>query len=90
MQDVGDDLPVVLALRSGLILGMNGAITAHCSSESQNRSAIAASMLQTAALNHKTLSYATPWFGSHHGTLDQAVASRSARLKIPVRSQRRQ
>ena len=49
----------------GWFVGMNGSITAHCSSESQNRSAIAASMLQTAALNHKTITLATPWFGSH-------------------------
>ncbi|WP_407530998.1 hypothetical protein, partial [Methylobacterium oryzisoli] len=35
-----------------------------CSSESQNRSAMAASMLQAAALNHQTKAPATPWFGS--------------------------
>ncbi|WP_307354487.1 hypothetical protein, partial [Methylobacterium aerolatum] len=40
-------------------------ITAHCASESQNRSAIVASKLPTAAQNHKTRTPATPWFGSH-------------------------
>ena len=60
MQDARDNLPIVVALGSRLVRGMNGSITAHCSSESQNRSAIAASMLQTAALNHKITDPATP------------------------------
>ena len=50
MQDAGDDLPVVLPLASGLIPGMNGSITAHRSSESQNRSAIATSRPQNGCL----------------------------------------
>ena len=50
MQDARDDLPVVLAFRPGLVAGMNGSITAHCASESQNRSAIAASELRAAAV----------------------------------------
>lgn len=37
----------------GWLIGMNGSITTHCASESQNRSAIAASMRQTVRLNHK-------------------------------------
>src|SRR4051812_33737365 len=54
------------SLRSGPAWwrGMNGSITAHCASESQNRSVIAASMLQTAAVNHKTKAPAIAWFGS--------------------------
>jgi hypothetical protein len=54
------------SLRSGpgWLRGINGSITAHCASESQNRSVIAASMLQTAAVNHKTKAPAIAWFGS--------------------------
>jgi hypothetical protein len=52
VQDAGDDLS---SFRSGpgWSLGMNGSIAAHCSSESQNRSAIAPSELQTVARRHK-------------------------------------
>ncbi|WP_284214327.1 hypothetical protein, partial [Methylobacterium oxalidis] len=45
-------------------------------SESQNRSAIAASTLQTAALNHETTNAAIAWFGSHPKT-DQFSARRT-------------
>jgi hypothetical protein len=44
---------------------MNGSITAHCSSESQNRFAIVTSRPQTAAWNHKLPNRAIAWFGSH-------------------------
>ncbi|GJD33990.1 hypothetical protein QO012_002651 [Methylobacterium aerolatum] len=40
--------------------GMNGAITAHGSSQSQNRAAIVTSRPQTAAWNHKLPNTAMP------------------------------
>lgn len=40
-------------------------ITAHCSSKSQNRSAIVTSRPQIAAWNHKLLHRAMTWFGSY-------------------------
>src|SRR3954467_6533786 len=60
------DRPIRSSLRSGpgWLRGIKGSITTHCASESQNRSAITASVLQTAALNHKTKASATPWSGS--------------------------
>ena len=68
----------------GWFVGMNGSITAHCSSESQNRSAIAASMLQTASQNHKTIALATPWFGSHPSFVHKAKAELYVRQTLVV------
>lgn len=62
----------------GWFLGMNGSITAHRSSESQNRSAIAAFVLQTALLSHKTIALATPWFGSHPSASPPKLVRRRA------------
>ena len=60
----------------GWSLGMNGSITTHCSSESQNRSAIVTSKPQTAAWNHKLSNNAMPWFGSHPRAHDFVSAHR--------------
>ena len=74
MQDAGTEGPrSEMTCRSpfrsgpGWFLGMNVSITARSASESQNRSAIAASVLRTAALNHKTKTLVTFWFGPRSG-----------------------
>ena len=50
---------------------MTGSITAYCVSESQNRFAIATSVLQTAALSHKTKTAAAPLCGTGTRRLSQ-------------------
>jgi len=44
---------------------MNGSMTAHCSSESQNSPAIATSVLENGGSDSQTIAPATPWFGSN-------------------------
>lgn len=73
-------MPEIIRLSSlrsgpGWFCGMNGSITAHCASESQNPSAIIASEPPSTAPDHETAAPTMLWFGSGLRALPRGRAS---------------